>query len=661
LALACVLCLPACNGSYSSPSELLGWGDAEWPPAPIPQPGDGSAPDDGAEGDGAEGEEAEAGEGGGGDGWGDDDGGLFLPGSDIPSLGSCDPFAQDCPEGEKCVAYASSGGDFDANKCVPVLGEGLPGEFCSYTDTVHATDDCNTISYCWNVTDGEGACAQFCGGNADSPQCPADLECLIGYAGSIALCVEQADEPDQPALEQPELAALVPDEELESVCPDTTEPVVLYMSNDDSNSQASPTIVRRLIREGHVVQPSAVRIHEFLNYYTIATGNPTDKPAEVAMQMRRTNASTGEFTLLLSAKGVALHADDRPPLNLVFSVDTSGSMHGERLDLLKQSMYALAGQLRAGDVISMVEWSTVQSVILNGYAVTGPYDDSLVSAIGGLNANGGTDFHGGLMVAYDLAKASYIGDGINRVIIISDGGANAGITDLNLIANAAAAEDGNNIYLVGVGVAPAEHYQDTLMDQLTDAGKGAYVFVDSHAEAQLQFSERFLSNIAVAARDVRMRLTLPWYFGIKAFHGEEYSADPAKVEPQHLAPNDAMNYHQIIGACDRGSIRRRDTIEARVDYLHPLTLEPMSDSVTMTLDELVKADAKQLYKADVVVGYAKSIIVIGALMNAGQTAKAIETANDMKHWLILAAQKLNDPEIAEMAAVMSEYIGVLEG
>lgn len=58
------------------------------------------------------------------------------------------------------------------------------------------------------------------------------------------------------------------------------------------------------------------------------------------------------------------------------------------------------------------------------------------------------------------------------------------------------------------------------------------------------FDQRFIANLAVAARDVRFQLTLPWYFGIKKFHGEEYSPNPSEVEPQHLAANDTMTFHQ---------------------------------------------------------------------------------------------------------------------
>lgn len=639
--------------------EPLTWGDAEWPQAPIPQPG-GEGNDSGGGDDGDP----------GGSGFG------FTPQGDFGGVAECDPFAQDCPEGEKCVAYASTGGQLDANKCVVINGSGMPGDPCTYGGVVEATDDCNDISYCWDtvpVMDTfQGSCAQFCDGTADAPVCPMGLECLISNDGSVNLCVDPGGDEtgtetgtpgDMPMPDEQQKPIAAPEEQQEPVtlmCPDTYDPIVLYMSNDDSNSQASPALVRRTIQEGGIVYPDRVRIHEFLNYYTITTDHPVDTPAQVGMQMRRIDAELGEFTLLLYAEGQQLRDVDRPPLNLVFSLDTSGSMMGERLELVKDSMVALAGSLRVGDVISMVQWSDTQAVLLQHHAVTGANDPALIDAIESLVSSGSTDLHSGLVAAYELAELGYIEGGINRVILMSDGGANTGVTDIELISQAAEAEDGTGIYLVGVGVGQASGYSDYLMDTVTDAGKGAYVFIDSPDEAEVQFGERFLSNVAVAARNVQMRATLPWYFGVKTFHGEEYSADPAEVEPQHLAPNDAMSFHSIIGACDPKSIDPKDTIEAHVEYLHPLTLEPMEDTLSVPIGQLVEQDANALHKADVVVSFAKAIIVIGAQMQQLDQAAALETAVAMKAWLGNAAATLEDPEVDELATLMSQYAATLE-
>jgi hypothetical protein len=124
---------------------------------------------------------------------GESTGASFNP-FDVPSLGGCDPYSQDCPEGEKCVPYASSGGTWDANKCVPVLGDGALGETCTYDGAVEATDDCDASSYCWKVDgEGVGTCHAFCMGSPDAPVCPPDSRCLLSGSGIPNLCYPACD------------------------------------------------------------------------------------------------------------------------------------------------------------------------------------------------------------------------------------------------------------------------------------------------------------------------------------------------------------------------------------------------------------------------------------------------------------------------------------
>ena len=105
----------------------------------------------------------------------------------------CDQWTQDCPDGEKCVPYPSSGGSWDANKCVAVMGAQAVGEPCVSGGWVEATDDCDETSFCWDVReiDGEwiGVCHALCTGYPDSPQCPESSYCAVAGGGVIVLCI----------------------------------------------------------------------------------------------------------------------------------------------------------------------------------------------------------------------------------------------------------------------------------------------------------------------------------------------------------------------------------------------------------------------------------------------------------------------------------------
>jgi hypothetical protein len=148
---------------------------------------------------GGDGDQTTTGDGDGdGDGDAETGGGLFLPdNNDIVGISECDPFAQDCPEGEKCVPYASSGGTWDANKCVALTGDGSPGDTCTSTGAVEATDTCGSGSLCWDVmeSDGQlvGVCTEFCTGDPNNPQCGPSTNCLIANSGSINLCIVACD------------------------------------------------------------------------------------------------------------------------------------------------------------------------------------------------------------------------------------------------------------------------------------------------------------------------------------------------------------------------------------------------------------------------------------------------------------------------------------
>jgi hypothetical protein len=112
--------------------------------------------------------------------------GFLMPEPDLPP--SCDPFLQDCPNGEKCVPYGPSGNTWDANKCVPVLGDHVIGEPCDYAGVMESTDDCDATSFCWN-----GTCHAFCDGTADTPECLDGTYCDLKGDGVLTLCIPMCD------------------------------------------------------------------------------------------------------------------------------------------------------------------------------------------------------------------------------------------------------------------------------------------------------------------------------------------------------------------------------------------------------------------------------------------------------------------------------------
>jgi Ca-activated chloride channel family protein len=344
-------------------------------------------------------------------------------------------------------------------------------------------------------------------------------------------------------------------------------------------------------------------------------------------------------------------------MNLTLVLDTSGSMAGTPIDLERSVVAAIADSLRDGDVVSAVEWDTSRSVRLDSHDVTGPGDRVILAMAESLVEGGGTDLHAGLEMGYRLARDNYRPGWLNRVVLISDGQANVGITDVDIIAAGADEMEGEGIYLVGVGC--GEGYNDMLMDEVTDAGRGAYVFVDGRDEARRMFVDRFLQTMEVAVRDVRVQLTLPGVFRIEEFHGEEYSADPLEVEPQHLAPGDAMVFHQILRAADPREVYSGDRISVRVDYRDQSGARAAVARADDALVELIAAPVPEMRKADAVVVYAQALIKVAHLMDRGLGENARQICEAARSVIDDSAAALDDDELRGIVALLDRYCPML--
>ncbi|MCA9716683.1 MAG: VWA domain-containing protein, partial [Myxococcales bacterium] len=338
--------------------------------------------------------------------------------------------------------------------------------------------------------------------DADGSTGQDDVGCGCDVAGPPERCAEVAaeyarlrasckcDEPDPP--------------EPAPAC-DLDTPVTLYLSPDDSNSMSSPVQAREAILGGGGAP--TIRPWEFLNYYRFDYPAAAPGAVTISAELRALDVE-GEYYLQIGVGSANVRDSERAPVNLTLVLDESGSMSGHAIEMLKESCVAIASQLRAGDIVSMVTWDTDNAVLLAAHEVSGPYDAALIERVEQIESGGGTDLNGGLTAGYELARAAFHRDRINRVVLVSDGGANVGVTDATLIGEASRDEDAEGIYMVGVGVGGAG-YNDYLMDVVTDLGKGASVFIPDEAEAWKIFGERFVNTLDVAVRDVQVQLDLP--------------------------------------------------------------------------------------------------------------------------------------------------------
>jgi Ca-activated chloride channel family protein len=346
-------------------------------------------------------------------------------------------------------------------------------------------------------------------------------------------------------------------------------------------------------------------------------------------------------------------------MNLTFVLDTSGSMSGKSIQLLREASLEIAGQLRAGDTASVVEWDTTNTWSLANHKVSGPRDRRLARVLRRVRANGGTDLHGGLSSGYELARRTWDPQAINRLVLVSDGGANVGVLDTDLIAENASLGGEDGIYLVGVGVGDANTYHDLLMDAVTDAGKGASVFLSNQDDIDELFDARFLETMAVAARDVRVELTMPPGFEIVRFSGEEYSTVAEEIEPQHLAPNDVMVFHQEIETCapallEAGAGEAAPQVHVRLTWHDRDDHELQAIERDYDFAELLAEPDPHLLEGAAVFAYAEGL---QAYQRSGDPRDLAPAYAEVQ-----AAQRAlpGDPDLAEIAAILSKLMGDLQ-
>lgn len=436
------------------------------------------------------------------------------------------------------------------------------------------------------------------------------------------------------------------------------EQVVKHLSADDSNSMASPVIARRLIRTGAAERwprPSRwLRTYEFLNYYNVRYEYPEPGHVTVRPEMRM-GEDEREFVMQIGAQAAPASGSVSKVITLV--LDTSGSMQGRPMQLSRAAVRAIASSLQAGDIVSVVEWNTQNAVTLDGYEVSGPDDEEIASLADGLDAGGGTNLHSGLVHGYDLAQEYYDPGKLNRVVLISDGRANAGVTDKDLIAKHAKDSEQAGIYLSGVGV--GEGFNDRLMDAVTDEGRGAYLYLDNQAEAHRMFGDRFDEVMKVGLMNVRVKLTLPWHMAVREFHGEQISSNPQEVRPQHLAPGDAMVFHQVLETCDAEAWSMDDPVDVEARYIRPEGREMATESYSTTFGELIDAPDVGLARGDAIVAYAEALKDAGEHKRKGNVGDAREALQDALDKVEQADPQGDDPGLSEIATLLERYIEAL--
>jgi Ca-activated chloride channel family protein len=270
---------------------------------------------------------------------------------------------------------------------------------------------------------------------------------------------------------------------------------------------ASYDIFRRDVNLGMLPRPESVRLEEYVNAFSY--DYPAPGPTEPAPFSIAVGAATGVFdrhTVLLRVgiQGRKPPAYEKRPANLVFLVDTSGSMHSpEKLPLVQKTLIETLEYLDPNDRVSIVSYAGDVSVRLGSTQVANRA--AIVQAIDGLESRGSTAGAAGMNLAYQQAQANFIQGGINHVLMCTDGDFNVGLSStvemLRLIREKK--KSGVTLTVLGYGVG---NLNDDMMEAVSDAGDGIYGVISDEAQMKRYVHERMLSTIVRIAKDVKIQV-----------------------------------------------------------------------------------------------------------------------------------------------------------
>lgn len=281
------------------------------------------------------------------------------------------------------------------------------------------------------------------------------------------------------------------------------DPVSTFSIDVDTASYA---FVRQSLDNGVLPQKDAVRVEELINYFDYAYPLPTskDEPFSTNVVVKDSPWNTGKKLMTIGIKGYDAQKTAQPDSNLVFLIDTSGSMNDvKKLPLLKQSFSMLLDTLKPTDTVSIVTYAGSAGVVLQPTKVSDKGD--IMNALQNLAAGGSTAGGEGIRLAYQQAQTNFKKDAVNRVILATDGDFNVGITDEGELKGFIEREREKGIFLSVIGFGTG-NYNDAMMQTLAQNGNGVAAYIDTLNEARKVLVQEASATLFPIAKDVKIQV-----------------------------------------------------------------------------------------------------------------------------------------------------------
>jgi Ca-activated chloride channel homolog len=280
------------------------------------------------------------------------------------------------------------------------------------------------------------------------------------------------------------------------------EPVSTFSIDVDTASWA---VIRSTLNMAVLPTPEQVRIEEMVNYFPYAYAAPEgDQAFASTISVMQTPWNPGTRLVTIGIQGALPEVAARPPLNLVFLIDTSGSMEdANKLPLLKQSLSLMLSELRPEDQVSIVTYAGSAGLVL---PPTAAKDRAVIlSSLENLMAGGSTAGAEGLELAYQVAEGMKAEGEVTRILLATDGDFNVGIDDPEGLESYVAKKRETGTYLSVLGFGRG-NLDDAVMQSLAQNGNGTAAYIDTLSEARKVLVDQLTGALFPIADDVKIQV-----------------------------------------------------------------------------------------------------------------------------------------------------------
>jgi Ca-activated chloride channel homolog len=262
-----------------------------------------------------------------------------------------------------------------------------------------------------------------------------------------------------------------------------------------------------LTRANQLPRPDAVRIEEFLNYFDydyLPPANDDKHPFSAHAVVTSCPWNAQHRLARIALQGKTMSKAERPQCNLVFLLDTSGSMdEPNKLPLVIEGMHMLLKQLDNKDRVAITVYAGSAGLVLD--STPAKKKKKIQTALSELKAGGSTNGGAGIALAYATARDNFISDGVNRVILCTDGDFNVGVTGTDSLVRMVEQEAKGGIHLSVLGFGMGNH-NDAMLEQISGRGNGNYAFIDTPNEARKVLVDQTNATLVTIAKDVKLQV-----------------------------------------------------------------------------------------------------------------------------------------------------------